>query len=440
MTVAHDAEIFRLDLQSASAGGRAAPAPHACHGAAARNVATRTESAFPKRSRARLGRTPALFGDRKGAGLSITRRLPPPGSAGLEAGQQISGTAACTAASTRSSRSGIWSSCGSLGSEGSCASSGGGGGSDSAPARAGRPPQPADRVARGARTKLAANATSSSSMRSPPRRAASARAVLKANRGGRDEATPSRAATTTSASITDASTSTSPSFARAAARSSRNNGALYFTPPDRRQVDPITHPVHQRLRRALVIALALVEGDHADPRGHLHREPVALQIRSRPCRAPRKSAPLSLGAALRHGQHKHASIRLRNHPGARRRAVPRAASPRCPAHPAIGRLRYWRGARRTGAPVGSASSKRASQASRTGPGAGPHDDAVSDRVNRKHGRGEARAPPGRCGLVRRAHAGNISWKARSTRTAEPASSSGLRRKRWLERQRRDATN
>ncbi len=99
LTVADNAEIVRPDLQSIATKRRRPPPPRTrCQGAAARNVATRLNPAFPRRARARLGRASARFRDLRGAGLSLAGRSSPPRGAGLDRASRSGGIAACAAA------------------------------------------------------------------------------------------------------------------------------------------------------------------------------------------------------------------------------------------------------------------------------------------------------------------------------------------------------
>ncbi len=198
----------------------------------------------------------------------------------------------------------------------------------------------------------------------------------------------------------------------------------------RRQVDPIAHAIEQGLGRALVVALAFVQGDDAEPRRHFHREPVARQSDDAP--VERRGDPRGdPRAALGHRQHQHAAIRLCDNPGFGDRSA--GAQRRCYVKPAkqsvvgdVGRRTTQRCA------GGSASTRRPSQASRTGPGPArtmtPFPTRIDGEQRPRRGSRAARALQPSLGALMRQ---TSPARARSTRTAEPASSSGLRRRRWL---------
>ena len=204
LTVAHDAEIFRLRNGFRRRPGCASSRRKRCHGAAARNVATETQSAFPQRARARLGRTRALkIGSAPDfPSLDDFRRLERGdlrsehiGDGGLHGRQHEVIEIGHLVVFGSGSRS--------------CSSSGSAGGSSSAPARLRQP----------AIGSLAAQAPDSPPTRRrhprPARREGGERPGGPQREEGRAQrGDPEPAATTTSASITDASTSTSPSFAR----------------------------------------------------------------------------------------------------------------------------------------------------------------------------------------------------------------------------------
>ena len=225
---------------------------------------------------------------------------------------------------------------------------------------------------------------------------------------------------TTSASTDAGSAATRSDLARAAANSIFGRPRLDVPEADvvRSTIKPTVRA--DGGRRSLVVA-SFVERDEAEPRRAFHREAVALQ--HCPCRAPRQAArrPEATRSAIASTRTPPSACAMT--PGSAT-GRPAAWSPRCRARQqsVVGNragIDEW-------ASGGSASSKgEPGVTHRTR--AGPHDDAGSERVDGKQGRCEVGARPGGGGRARRAHAGKISSKARSTRTAEPASSSGLRR-------------
>ena len=180
-------------------------------------------------------------------------------------------------------------------------------------------------------------------------------------------------------------------------------------------------PVAQAGRRKLVVE-PFIERDHAKPRRHVQRQPVTLDSRL-PRVHRRNDMDISSGRySFGHRQDQHATIGLGEQPplgdgapGPQRRIeiepAQQAAVSDVQRH-MFQRLRLRQG---------TAQQRQPSLAHRTRARAQQH--AGAERIDREQLRGNGRVGP--C----RVHA-KTSAMARSTRTVEPASSSGLRRRRW----------